>query len=210
MSSRWWYSSPIGAVASLLGGGGAIATVDFTLVGGAHQRVDVRCGLAFGVSSDRVCSDDPQIAVYGGVSTDVPCGATPGGEGHPCATPPPKPRPDSVLRSRPLILPTFDVPLDRVGHYEVLVGTASLPDGMLAERSGTLADPRPTTFWIDGGIQIAVRPGDPCIGARCQQIDSIYIDPITGPQPVHVYLVFDVVELDPGGAILEIRNLIVR
>jgi len=55
-----------------------------------------------------------------------------------------------------------------------------------------------------------VRPGAPCVGATCPAIESIYRDPYDGPQPVNVYLVFDVVELDSPGAILEIRDLIVR
>jgi hypothetical protein len=108
------------------------------------------------------------------------------------------------------VLPAFDVPLDHVGHYDVLVGSASLPDGLLSERSGELADTRPTSWWIDAGVQIVVRPGEPCTGESCQQIDSIYHDPFAGPQPVHVYLVFDVVELETPGVVLEVRNLVVR
>jgi hypothetical protein len=100
--------------------------------------------------------------------------------------------------------------LDHVGHYEVPVGRATLPDGLLSERSGNLADPRPTAYWIDSGVSIVVRPGKPCVGTDCPQVDSIYRKPFHGPQQVHVYLVFDVVELNAPGTILEVRNLVVR
>jgi hypothetical protein len=188
-----------------------IATVGFTLGDGTSKTVEIHCLNVVGaVSSDRVCSDDPQIRIDGGVSHDVPCGPDPCDEQHPGATPPPSPRPEVIAASEPLVLPAFDVPLDHVGHYDVLVGSASLPDGLLSERSGELADTRPTSWWIDSGVQIVVRPGEPCTGESCQQIDSIYHDPFAGPQPVHVYLVFDVVELETPGVVLEVRNLVVR
>jgi hypothetical protein len=160
--------------------------------------------------SDRVCQDDARVWLGGGVSHDVPCGATPGDANHPCATLPPSPKPAVVAASTPLIVPVFDVPIDHVGHYEVPVGAASLPNGLLSERSGELGDPRPTAYWIDEGVQIVVRPGKPCVGSTCPEIDSIYHEPFGGPEPVNVDLVFDVVELTSPGANLEIRNLVVR
>jgi hypothetical protein len=204
--------APVRSYGIALGGGAPIATVDFTLDGGLHQRVDVSCGLPIGpVSSDRVCSPDPQVVLVGGPpSHDTPCGPNQCDEHNPGATPPPTPEPAVVAASEPLVLRTFDVVVDHVGHYEVLVGRATLPDGLLSERSGDLADPRPTGWWIDSGVSIVVRPGKPCVGSECPQIDSIYRDPFHGPQPVNVYLVFDVVELTAPVSILEIRNLVVR
>jgi hypothetical protein len=157
-----------------------------------------------------VCSPDAEITIQGGVSHDVPCGPTPCDEQNPGATAPPRPRPAVVAASKPLVLRVFDVPIDHVGHYEVLVGEATLPDGLLSQRSGTLGDPRPTAYWIDQGVAIVVRPGKACVGPDCPSIESIYHAPFHGPQPVHVYLVFDVVELDTSGSILEVRNLVVR
>jgi len=188
-----------------------IATVDLTLGDGSVRAVDIRCfNVVGGASSDRACSPDPQIQVYGGVSRDVPCGPTPCDEHNPGATPPPSPKPAIVAASTPLILRTLDITLDHVGHYEVLAGVAWLPDGLLSQRSGELADPRPTTWWIDSGIAIDVRPVGPCPGGCPVTIDSIYHRPFHGPAQVRVYLVFDVVELNMPGTILEIRNLIVR
>jgi hypothetical protein len=182
-----------------------LATVDFTLGDGSRRSIDLRCMLMVGPrSSDRVCSADPQVWIAGGVSRDTPCGPAPGGDAS-CATLPPDPRPATVKASRPLQVPILDVPLDHLGHYEVLVGQATIPDGALSERAATLAEPRPTDFWIDPYIEIEVRPDIP---GRFP-IDASYANRFDGPEPVHVYLVFDVVELEPG-AVLQVRDLVVR
>jgi hypothetical protein len=183
----------------------AIATVEFTLVGGTTQSADVRCGLAGPRSSDRACSDDPQVWVAGGVSRDIPCGPSPGDDQHPCGPLPPDPAPATIAAARPLVLRTFDVPVDRRGHYEVLMGTATIPNGAISEIVADVGDPHPTGFWIDPYIRIEVRPdrGGP-------PIDTYYGRRVDGQLPVHVYLVFDVTDLTDTGSVLEIRNLVVR
>jgi hypothetical protein len=183
-------------------GGREMAVFEFDLPTQTTVRQELWCsGISSG--SDRVCDADPQIGIATGVDRDVPCsGDTPPAG---CATLPPSPRPASVAAAHPLVLATVNVPLDHDGHYEVDLGAASLPDGVLSERSAELADSRPTTFWIDSGIRIDVRPdvaGRPPIG-------NIYRDPFDGPEPVHVYLVFDASDVQPG-ATLEIRDLVVR
>jgi hypothetical protein len=182
-------------------GGFRIAVVSLAFAGGRERVEEVWCtGISGG--ADRVCHDDPQIWIGGGVDRDVPCtGEAPAG----CATPPPTPRPASVAAAQPLDVDALDIPLDHVGRYEVLVGDAGLPDGYLSERRASLANSRPTTFWIDDGIRLEVRPteaGRPAIG-------SIYRDPYDGVEPVRVFLVFDVVEASPG-ATLEVRDILVR
>jgi hypothetical protein len=184
----------------------SIAVVDLISSDGVKTSIDIRCGLPG--PSDRLCNRDAKIFVAGGVDYDVPCGPEPGDENHPCATLPPTPRPASVAKSTPLRLPALDIPLDHLGQYEVLAGIAWLPDGALTERSATLADPRPTTFWIDDGVLIDVRP-DGCRGT-CPSITSVYREPYPGPRPVHVYLVFEVAELNAPGAVLQVRDLVVR
>lgn len=177
-----------------------VAMVTFDLVRGGSVDVEVRCGLTL---SDRACNPEASILVRAGVDRDVPCNVEPSGQA--CATPPPPPRPASVRASTGLAVPAIDVPIDRLGRYELLVGTAQLPDGVLSERSLMLVDPRPTTYWIEPGIELQVRPdlpGRPAIG-------NIYRDPFDGPEPVRVYLVFDVVEFQPG-AVLMVRDLTVR
>jgi hypothetical protein len=209
--------NPTGVVAIALGpvtfdptslGSQPLASVGFTLADGTTKTVEFRC-MDIGNASDLACSGDPQIGISNGVSHDVPC-PNPCDDNHPGATLPPSPKPAVVAASTPLALPAFDVPIDHVGHYEIVVGSATLPDGLLSERSGELADTRPTAYWIDRGVQIVVRPGPPCTGSHCPEIDSIYHAPFHGPQPVNVYLVFDVTELNAPGAVLEVRNLVVR
>ncbi len=52
-------------------------------------------------------------------------------------------------------------------------------------------------------LQVRSDPGGP-------PIDSYDGRRVPGPMPVHAYLVFDVVELDQGGAVLEVRDFVVR
>jgi hypothetical protein len=180
-----------------------VADVRFDLVGGGSVNVVVRCGIPG--PSDRACNEAARIHFFGGVDHDVPCGATPGEENHPCATLPPSPRPASVAGARPLAVAALDIALDHLGHYEIAVGAGGLPDGVLSERSAGLAVEAPTNLWIDDGVVIDVRPDDP----HRPPIGSIYRDPFDGVEAVHVFLVFDVVEFQPG-AVLEVRNLVVR
>jgi hypothetical protein len=186
-----------------------VADVRLDLVNKSAANVPVRCRFMSG-ASDRACSENAKVVVNGGVSHDVPCpGGNPGGETNPCATPPPSPRPASVASSTPLRVPALDVSLDHLGHYEMFVGNAWLPDGALSERSATIANPRPTTFWINDGVTIEVRPDGPCPGTCPVSIESIYHEPFDGSQEVRVYLVFEVVEVRPG-AVLEVRDILVR
>jgi hypothetical protein len=182
-------------------GGSRIAVVGLTLAGGEERVEEVWCT---GISDpdDRVCVGDAQIGIGGGIDRDVPCtGEPPAG----CATLPPTPGPASVAAARPLEVAMLDIPLDRVGRYEVLVGEVGLPDGYLSERRAALADTRPTEFWIHQGIRIEVRPNE----AGRPPIGSIYRDPYDGVEPATVFLVFEVVETSPG-AVLEVRDILVR
>jgi hypothetical protein len=180
-----------------------LAEVRLALVDGGTAKVVVRCGLPG--PSDRACNPDARIYIFGGVDHDVPCGTEEGGPDNPCATLPPTARPGSVAAAQPLRVAAFDIPLGRTGRYEVLVGEAGLPDGVLNERSARLVDDTPTTFWIDDGVHIDVRPDEP----SRPPIGSIYREPYDGVEPVHVWLVFDVVEVAPG-AVLQVRDLVIR
>lgn len=182
-------------------GGGRIAVVALRLADGRELVQEIRCAGISG-EADRVCNEDPHIGVSGGVDRDVPCaGEAPEG----CATPPPMPRPASVKAAIPLDLASLDISLDHVGSYEVLLGEAGLPDGALSERRASLADTRPTTFWIDDYIRLEVRPTEP----GRPPVGSIYRDPYDGVEPVRVFLVFEVVETSPG-AVLQVRDILVR
>jgi hypothetical protein len=176
-----------------------IARARFHLVDGRTLEEAIYCGVY--ADDDRICNPDPKLAVSGGVDRDIPCGA----DGETCATPPPRPRPASVAAAEPLEVDAINIPLDHTGLYAVKVGDAGLPDGVLSERRGELADPKPTTFWLDGPVRIEVRP----LEAGRPPVGNIYRDPYDGVEPVAVFLVFDVIEMSPG-AVLQVRNVIVR
>jgi hypothetical protein len=110
-----------------------------------------------------------------------------------------------VAVARPLRIASVDVPIDHLGRYDVEVGEAGLPDGVLSARSATLADPRPEAFWIADGIGIEVRPVDP---AR-PPVGSVYREAFDGVEPVKVFLVFDVTELK-SDSVLQVRDLVVE
>lgn len=180
-------------------GGFQVALVRFELANGTSVDQDVQC---VGVDSGPACNEDTQIFIGGGIDHDIPCaGEPPVG----CATEPPVPDAAAVAASTPFTLASIDVPLDHEGPYEIRLGGATLPDGYLSERSGTLADSRPESFWIDDGVRLEIRPdlpGRPPVG-------SIYRDPFDGPEPVTIFLVFDVTDLDVP-SILQVRDIVVR
>ncbi|MBA3234811.1 MAG: hypothetical protein H0T59_02310 [Chloroflexi bacterium] len=182
-------------------GGSAIAQVRFALANDQTRTEDVWCR-GVGGDTDLACRADPRIGITSGVDHDIPCtGAAPEG----CATLPPTPRPNSVANATPLRIDILDIPLERVGHYRIKVGTATLPDGVLSERSARLADTQPTAFWLEDRVRLDVHPADP----NRPPIGNIYRDPFDGDEPVEVFLIFDVTETSPG-AVLGIRDLVVR
>ena len=178
-----------------------IAVVEFVLDGGSTLLAPVAC---VGVSSEsnRACREDARLRVAAGINSDVPCTGEP--PEH-CATLPPSPRPASVAAARPLELATFSVEIDRLGGYRVEVGRATLPDGVMSERRLELVDPAPIDFWIDDGILLEVAPEIP----GRPDLFSIYRDPYDGPEPVRVFLVFEVTELI-SPSVLEVRDIVVR
>jgi hypothetical protein len=178
-----------------------ISRVRFHLATGAERTEEIWC-IGVGREGDLVCHPDASIGFYGGVDGDVPCTGEPP-EG--CATPAPTARPAVRAEAVPLRLATLDIPIDHVGHYEVEVGKAGLPDGVLTERSAILADPKPQSFWIEQRIAIDVRPVD----STRPPVGSIFRDPFDGVEPVAVFLVFDVTDISPGG-VLQVRDLVIR
>ncbi|HEY0444800.1 MAG TPA: hypothetical protein VGC90_11315 [Candidatus Limnocylindrales bacterium] len=185
-------------------GGFVLARVRFDYVDGTADTAEVGCKTSLG--DDLACDADPQIQVFAGIDHDVPCTTeAPNGDPAGCATLPPRPNNAAIAAARPLRVAALDVPLSRTGSYEIEVGRASLPNGYLSRREFGLADLRPTTFWISGGIDLDVRP---LIPGR-PPIRSIYRDGFNGPEPVDVFLVFDVSETTPG-AVLQIRDLVVE
>lgn len=182
-------------------GGSMISRVRFHLADGRERTVEIWC---IGVGGGDYCTSDRTIGIGAGhVDADVPC--TGGGDPPTgCATFPPTPRPESRAAAKPLRVPELDIPLDHLGHYEIALGEAGLPDGAFTNSAASVADERPTTFWIVDA-SIVIEPVDP---AR-PPVGNIFREPFDGVEQVRVTLVFDVTELEPG-AVLQVRDILVE
>ena len=183
-----------------------VAEVTFTMVDGSTASATAGCS-AFLAQYDAVCTDHPQIRLatpFGGGYHDVPCGSVPAGEpGASCATP--LPTINANAPTVPLRIGSQDYPL-AVGHQEILVGQATLPNGILSEARFSLADPTTQAFGVDGAVTLVVRSTDPSRPA----FDNAFTHGwYPGSEVVNVYLVLDVVSVTPG-ATLQVRDLVVR
>lgn len=180
-----------------------VAEVRFQRSGQPDQIEEVWCN-GSGVTRDSAfaCDPDARVGISGGLGHDVPC-ATEAIES--CATLPPSPRPAVKAIAKPLRVASLDIPLDHLGSYEVEVGEAGLPDGVMSTRSGTLAEPNPETYWIADGIRLDVRPADP----TRPPVGSVYREGFDGVEPVKVFLTFDVTELK-SPSVLQVRDLVVE
>ena len=184
-------------------GGGMISRVRFHLSDGRERTVEVWCiGVVGG--EDDACNSDPTIMIDAGhVDSDIPC--TGGGDPPTgCATFPPTPRPEVQAKATPLRIPAIDIPLDHLGSYQIELGEAGLPDGAFTDSSASVADERPTTFWIRDA-SLVIKPVDP----SRPPVGSIFRDPFDGVEQVRVSLEFNVTELSPG-AVLQVRDVVVR
>ena len=184
-------------------GGAMISRVRFHLADGRDRTVEVWCLGVIGVGDD-ACNSDPTIMIDAGhVDSDIPCT----GVGDPptgCATFPPTPRPEVQAKAKPLRIPAIDIPLDHLGSYRIELGEAGLPDGAFTDSSASVADERPTTFWIRDA-RLVIEPVDP----TRPPIGSIFRDPFNGIEQVRVSLEFNVTELSQG-AVLQVRDVVVR
>jgi hypothetical protein len=196
---------------AFLGGGHSVALVTFVLLDGSAREQDVGCA-GIGGQYSLVCTDRPEILVTGpygrgGGYTDIPCGATPGGEpGSACATPMPTIDPDAAAKAVPLEIAAHDYPIAATGHVEIEVGRATLPNGILSDARFDLADRFTRAFTVEGGIRLEIRSLDP----SRPPFENVYEHGwYPGTEEVEVYLVLDVVSFTPGAA-LQVRDLVVR
>ena len=180
-----------------------VAEVRFHRSGQPDQTEEVWCD-GSGVTRDDAyaCDPDARLGVSGGLGHDVPCATE---EIETCATLPASPRSAVRAIARPLRVASLDIPIDHLGPYELEVGDAGLPDGVMSTRSGTLAETNPETFWIADGIRIDVRPVDP----TRPPVGSVYREGFDGVEPVKVFLTFDVTELK-SPSVLQVRDLVVE
>lgn len=167
-------------------------------------RTDVFCGVG---PPTLICSESPGLEamdLHNAGFWDVPCsGEAPVG----CATPLPPPSADAAAAGRELRIDALDVPVGPVGHREVEIGTAILPNGIVTEATFRIATETQAGFLIDPGVvRMELRSSDPGRPA----FDNIYSRGVNdGPEEVRVFLVFDVVETSPGSTVM-IADVVVR
>jgi hypothetical protein len=191
--------------------GGPPIDVRVTMTDGSTRVTSMDCWLG----SNPACMDDPHLVVESvtgpnGGYHDVACyGDSPEHPDPPvvCDTPLPTIESEAADAATPLSIATRDVPLDRAGPYEVRLGEATLPNGILTEASFGLVDDWPPGVTITAGTaSIVVRSLEP----DGKPFTNYYVHGWrAGTERVEAVLVFTVDRVDPG-AVLGIRDVVVR
>jgi hypothetical protein len=186
--------------------GGIIVRVRFRFGDGGSAEDSVFCG-GIGGQYTILCTETPEIRISSptmGGYRDVPCaGEAPDG----CATPLPTLEPAAAAAARPLTIAARDITIDREGKFEISLGQAVLPNGILTEASFSLRDPLTQAVSMgDGGVWLDVRPVD----SNAPPFDNYYQRGWhEGTDTVDAVVVFDIVSFEPG-AMLELRDIVVR
>jgi hypothetical protein len=179
--------------------GGPPVDVSVTLRDGSVHRMNLNCGGIRGVQ----CADDPRLETwtvmdpggyYDGTDAELRGGR-------------PSIAPDALAEAMPLRIARLDIPVDHVGLYEVPVGQARLPNGILTAADFALVESWPTGVSIvDGGVGLDIRSLDEG-GKPIRNIYEHGWHP--GSERVEAVLVFTVVHFDPG-ATLGIKDIVVQ
>jgi hypothetical protein len=185
-------------------GGGFYARLTFT--DGTTRDVTMCAGIPIGPG----CMEEPQLearsvlAGNGGYH-DVPCADPPPPEG--CGNPLPALEPAAANAAVPLTIDRVSIPIDHVGAYEVRLGEASLPNGILSAASFGFTDPWPLDVSLGQGVAwIDVRSLEP----DGKPFQNYYIHGWRpGVERVEAVLMFDVLWFEKG-AVLGIRDVVVR
>jgi hypothetical protein len=196
-----------------------VVRVRFHLAGGETREVSQFCTV--GGQYSILCTETPEIELilpdqYG--YHDVPCNGEPVRTASPaeqaanqtipptCPTPFPSPDPATASAEQPLLVPTLDIPIDRVGKYEIVLGKGALANGILDVTTMKAADPRPSNFFLRGGVWLeltSLKPGG-------LPFDNYFLHGrVDGTEPFSAQLKFEVMAFDPG-AVLQIRDVVIR
>lgn len=174
-----------------------------TLADGSNHDARMCGGLAMGAA----CTDDPQLdarSLTAGGYRDVPCaGEAPDG----CPTPFPSSDPDVLDAATPLFVAERTIAIDHDGRYEVSLGKASLPNGILTDASFAFEPGWPDDVALAGAFGwIEVRSLEP----DGKPFDNYYLHGWReGVERVEAFVVFDVLWFAPG-ADLSIHDVVVR
>ena len=99
------------------------------------------------------------------------------------------------------------IPIDHVGDYEVSLGKASIPNGVVSAVSFGFADAWPTDISLEDGVaQIELRSLEPDGKPFQNYYDHGWR---RGAERVEAFLAFRVLWFKKGAA-LDIRNVVVR
>jgi len=194
-----------------MGGPGPLATVRFHLRDGGTS--DETVGQCIGGETFLFCHDPPRLNVYGlwvaGGDSMVVCASASPTNPEGCSTAP-SPGPldaSAVAAARRLDIERLEIPVPVTGPYDILVGTATLANGIATE-VGARADQNTTerVIEIPESVQIALTSTDP---TRPDFSMGPYRQRVEGVEEVTVRLVFEVGYVDPG-SVLVIQDLVVR
>ena len=124
-----------------------------------------------------------------------------------CAPPPDGSRsPEAPAKALPLRVDSLVIPIDHVGPYEVVLGEAELPNGILSDVTAPLADTAPMDLVVsEDGMRLEITSldgGPPFVSA-----DEHGWHP--GGEHVEARLVFAVESVEPG-AVVEVTDVVVR
>ena len=176
---------------------GGAARLDFlvSLTDGTMHQVSM-CG---GVDMGPPCVDDPHLtfsSISQGGYHDVPEGSSPV----------PSAAPDALAGATVLRIGRLDIPIERTGLHEIVLGEAKLPNGLLTTADLSLVDVWPSDLSIvDGRVNLEVRSK-----SDGQTIRNIYEHGWReGIEGVQAVLVFDVIWFEPG-AKLSVQDVVVR
>jgi hypothetical protein len=175
--------------------------LEVTLASGDRTSVVISCpGVA--AAYDQQCMPEPVVGLSyprgsagGGGYTDTPENATPF----------PSLDPAAVANARPLLVPSLPVPITATGTTTIVVGTALLANGYLAEGDFGLADAWPSNVLLASGITLEIRPT-----AGGEPLRNLYEHGWhAGVESVTATITFDVAWFEPGAS-LPIVNIVVR
>lgn len=173
-------------------GGGPIV-VRVTLADGSTHEVSMGCG---GVNMTPPCVSEPHLMAVSNNDRDHPAGATPV----------PTAAPDALADATELRIDRLDIPIDHVGLFEVELGQARLPNGLLTDSGFKLVDDWPSDITIlDGIVRLEVRSME-----DGKPHGNLYEHGWRqGTELVEAVLVFDVFRFEPG-AVLSISDVLVQ
>jgi len=181
--------------------GGAPLNLRVRLRDGSTTDLSLGCT---GLGMAPFCQEEPTLRardMIGSGYNDSPCiGEPPDG----CATPVPSVAPAAAASATALRIARLDIPIDHLGDYDVRLGEARLPNGLLSVGRFDFVDPWPPDVTILlGGARLVVRSLEPDGRAFGNVYEHGWRE---GTERVAAFLLFHVDRFDPG-ATLSIRDV---